>query len=109
MNACRHAYADTDERESIDTGISGKTSNSVGEVMLEISKTTQIIIITHQPQVACKAHSHFKIEKISNANETNTTVKKLEEGQRIQEIARLLSGNVVTEQAILNAQTLIKG
>lgn len=95
--------------DEIDTGISGKTSNSVGEVMLEISKTTQIIIITHQPQVACKAHSHFKIEKISNANETNTTVKKLEEGQRIQEIARLLSGNVVTEQAILNAQTLIKG
>lgn len=93
--------------DEIDTGISGKTSNAVGEVMLELAKTTQIIIITHQPQVAAKAKSHFKIEKTSNETETETKVAKLEGNGRVLEIARLLSGENITKEAISNAQIFI--
>lgn len=93
--------------DEIDTGISGKTSNAVGEVMLRLAQKTQVIIITHQPQVAAKAHDHFRIHKTTSQNETETVVEKLETNDRVQEIARLLSGEHITPEALSNAKRLL--
>ena len=99
--------------DEIDTGISGKTSDSVGKVMLKLAQSVQIIVITHQPQVAAKAHDHFRItktnaeNKTTNANETETTVEKLTNDQRVHEIARLLSGANISDEAISNAKILL--
>ena len=99
--------------DEIDSGISGKTSDSVGKVMLKLAQSVQIIVITHQPQVAAKAHDHFRItktnaeNKTTNANETETTVEKLTNDERVHEIARLLSGANVSDEAISNAKILL--
>ena len=101
--------------DEIDTGISGKTSDSVGKVMLKLAQSVQIIVITHQPQVAAKAHDHFRITKTNSENkstnetknETETTVEKLTNDERIHEIARLLSGANVSDEAISNAKILL--
>ena len=105
--------------DEIDTGISGKTSDSVGKVMLKLAQSVQIIVITHQPQVAAKAHDHFRITKTNSKtnsenkstneskNETETTVEKLTNDERIHEIARLLSGANVSDEAISNAKILL--
>lgn len=94
--------------DEIDTGISGKTSNAVGEVMLQLSQNVQIIVITHQPQVASKAHGHFCIKKEQINGETETKVEMLEYDSRVQEIARLLSGKNISDEAILNAKSLLQ-
>jgi DNA repair protein RecN (Recombination protein N) len=93
--------------DEIDTGISGKTSNAVGDVMLNLAQNTQIIVITHQPQVAAKAHDHFRIFKKHESGATETVVEKLGSEERINEIARLLSGEHITQEAILNAKILL--
>ncbi len=93
--------------DEIDTGISGKTSNAVGEVMLKLAQNTQIIVITHQPQVAAKAHDHFRIYKKQENDLTETIVEKLGSDERIQEIARLLSGEHITQEALSNARILL--
>lgn len=93
--------------DEIDTGISGKTSNAVGYVMAGLAKKMQIVIITHQPQVAAKAHDHFRITKISTEGETETLVEKLGSEDRVNEIARLLSGDVITKEALSNARILL--
>lgn len=102
--------------DEIDTGISGKTSDSVGKVMLKLAQSVQIIVITHQPQVAAKAHDHFRIMKSSvqgqntqgqSGQETETTVEKLTNDERVHEIARLLSGANVSAEAISNAKILL--
>jgi len=93
--------------DEIDTGISGKTSNAVGEVMLDLAKNTQIIVITHQPQVAAKAHDHFRIFKKQESNSTETIVEKLGSEERVNEIARLLSGEHITQEALSNARILL--
>ena len=99
--------------DEIDSGISGKTSDSVGKVMLKLAQSVQIIVITHQPQVAAKAHDHFRItktnteNKTTNTNETETTVGKLTNDERVHEIARLLSGANISDEAISNAKILL--
>jgi DNA repair protein RecN (Recombination protein N) len=99
--------------DEIDSGISGKTSDSVGKVMLKLAQSVQIIVITHQPQVAAKAHDHFRItktnteNKTTNTNETETTVEKLTNDERVHEIARLLSGANISDEAISNAKILL--
>ena len=99
--------------DEIDSGISGKTSDSVGKVMLKLAQSVQIIVITHQPQVAAKAHDHFRItktnteNKTTNTNETETTVEKLTNDERVHEIARLLSGANISDEAISNTKILL--
>jgi DNA repair protein RecN (Recombination protein N) len=89
--------------DEIDTGISGKTSESVGLKLKQLSEHFQVIAITHQPQVASKADCHFKVEKDVNTFYTN--VLKLEDPTL--EIARLLSGKHITKEAVLNASSML--
>ncbi|MGC8964908.1 MAG: DNA repair protein RecN, partial [Brevinematia bacterium] len=91
--------------DEIDVGIGGHTANVVGELIKELSKKQQIIVITHLPQVASKANSHFKVEKIFKDNKTIVNVKKLSFEERKLEIARMIGNE--NETGIKYAEELL--
>lgn len=93
--------------DEIDTGISGKTANVVGEKIALISKTHQTICITHLPQIAVMADSHLFIEKVVSKNETKTLINKLNTKDRINEISRLIGGNKITELTLNHAKEML--
>jgi DNA repair protein RecN (Recombination protein N) len=92
--------------DEVDTGISGKTADTVGRLLKTIASHTQAICISHLPQVAAKADHHFLVSKASDGKRTTTKMQTLEGGARIQEIARLLAGEEISEQAIANAKAM---
>ena len=94
--------------DEVDTGISGSTASAVGLRLNNLSKNSQTIVITHSAQVAGFADKHFKIEKISDAERTVTTVSEILGQDRLNEIARIISGAEITQEAIATAKTLIK-
>lgn len=94
--------------DEVDTGISGAVASSVGQRLERLSKAGQVIVITHSAQVAGFADKHFKIEKKIEENNTKTIVFEIENKERLEEIARIISGEKITEQAIETAKTLIK-
>ena len=93
--------------DEIDTGVSGDIADRMGEVMKSMSEHLQVITITHLPQVAGKGNAHFKVFKQDNEHETTTHIVQLNDDQRINEIARMLSGSTITQEAISNAKTLL--
>ena len=93
--------------DEIDTGVSGKISNSIAEVMVSMGKKIQLINITHLPQVAAKGDYHFKVLKKELNGKTLTQLFSLNKEARIQEIAMMLSGNKVTPTAIAHAKQLM--
>lgn len=93
--------------DEIDTGVSGDIADRMGEVMKSMSDHLQVITITHLPQVAGKGNGHFKVFKQDNENDTTTHIVQLSSDERINEIARMLSGSKITEEAINNARTLL--
>jgi DNA repair protein RecN (Recombination protein N) len=93
--------------DEIDTGISGKAAQRVGEKLLFISRQHQVLCVTHQAQIACRADCNFLIEKIAAGGSTRTVVKKLKAEDKIKEIARLIGGET-TETSLKYAAELIK-
>ena len=93
--------------DEIDTGVSGEVANLMSEMMLSMSKKRQIISVTHLPQIAAKANTHFKVFKSENNNRTTSEIKRLEQSERVEEIAKMLSGKTVTETSINNAMELL--
>ena len=93
--------------DEIDTGISGHIARKMGSMMVEMGKHHQVISITHLPQVASLATSHFHISKNENSNTTETQIEELDSENRIKEIAKMLSGNNPSEVAYLNAKELL--
>jgi len=93
--------------DEIDTGISGATAGVVGDKLKAISKGHQVICITHLPQIACKGDSHYQIQKTSDEICTQTTVVPLSKEERIEELARLLSGTKITDSARAQAEELL--
>ena len=93
--------------DEIDTGVSGRTARKVGEKMRFLGKKRQILCITHLPQIAAMADSHFLIEKESNGAETTTKVTPLSEEGSVGEVARLMGGSDVTETTLAAARELI--
>ena len=92
--------------DEIDTGISGKTAGMVADKMSAISKEHQVISITHLPQIASHADSHYLIEKSVKDNHTFTDIRKLNKDESVNELARMLGGTVITEAALDNAREL---
>ena len=95
--------------DEIDTGVSGKVADALGLKMHSISLNNQVLCITHLPQVAIHADHHYAIKKLSHDEETYSTLAVLSEDERIEEIAKMLSGDVVTAEAIDNAKRLLHG
>lgn len=94
--------------DEIDAGISGKTAWKVSEKLRTLSKRQQVICITHLPQIAAMADTHFKIEKSSDGASTSTQIAVLQSEEMITELARLLGSDMITEAAIENARELKK-
>lgn len=94
--------------DEIDTGISGRTAQIVGEKIVNISREHQVLCITHLPQIAAMADSHYMIAKTENENNTETIVKKLDDKEQIEELSRLLGGVDLTETTRLHAKEMIK-
>lgn len=93
--------------DEIDTGVSGDVADKMGAIMQVMSKSRQVIAITHLPQVAARGDSHFGIYKTNVKGKTHTRVKKLTEELRIEEVAKMLSGKEMSKQAIENAKNLM--
>lgn len=94
--------------DEIDIGISGKTAQMSGVKMNYIAAKNQVICVTHSPQIASISRNHFLIEKKVVDNNTISTVKKLDKENKINEIARLLSGMKITDKSLNNAKELIE-
>lgn len=93
--------------DEIDVGISGRIAQAVGKSLKNLSQFHQVVSITHLPQIAGFADCHFAVEKNESKNRTSTTIRKLSDKERIREVARLLSGEKVTEAGLLGAKELI--
>ena len=93
--------------DEVDTGVSGEIAHKMGEMMGEIAKKIQVIEITHLPQVAAKGKNHFKVFKADENDATYTSMCELSKEQRIEELARMLSGREIDAAAINNAKSLL--
>ncbi|WP_077337989.1 DNA repair protein RecN [Pseudocolwellia agarivorans] len=93
--------------DEVDVGISGPTASMVGSKLQTLAKNTQVICVTHLPQVASKGHQQLFVAKLTDGARTETTVTELSENGRVQEIARLLAGNKITDTSLANAQELL--
>lgn len=93
--------------DEIDTGISGEIALKVGNIMERLSKNMQVIAITHLPQIASKGDTHFRVYKNEKDEITNTNITKLNEEERILELAKMLSGDNPGQSAIQNARELL--
>ncbi len=94
--------------DEIDTGIGGSTSDAVGKRLKILSQNLQVLVVTHQPQIAAKGNSHLKISKTTNAEKIRTVVERLDEASRQKEIARMLSGEAISSEALAAATKLIQ-
>jgi DNA repair protein RecN (Recombination protein N) len=94
--------------DEVDSGISGSTASVVGELLRTLGETTQGICVTHLPQVAARAHNQMFVTKFSDNKTTETHMINLQESERIEELARLLAGDTLTESAMANARELLQ-
>jgi DNA repair protein RecN (Recombination protein N) len=94
--------------DEIDIGIGGRAAEAVGNKLKELSRGQQVICITHLPQIAAFADQHFLIEKNEQAGRTRTGVRSMGEGERVEEIARMLSGASLTEASRTHARQMIQ-
>jgi DNA repair protein RecN (Recombination protein N) len=93
--------------DEIDTGISGEAAKQVGNIMKELSKGYQLISITHQPQIAAKANAHYFVYKAIKGDKIITSVKLLNNDERVTAIAQMLSGEKPTAAALQNAREMV--
>lgn len=92
--------------DEIDVGISGSTAAKVGNLLRKLGLSTQVIAVTHLPQVAGCAHEHFFVNKQRCNQKTEITIEKLDNEKRVVELARLLAGNKITDNTLANAREL---
>ena len=94
--------------DEIDTGVSGSTSDAIGKRLRTLAKASQILVVTHQPQIASKADSHLKISKSEIGGKIKTKIEILDKDSKINEIARMLSGEEISPEAISASKKLLE-
>ena len=94
--------------DEIDTGIGGKAAEAVGKKLKELARTSQVLCVTHLPQIATFADHHYRIEKKESGGRTRTLVRNIAGNERTEEVARMLSGAKVTEASLKHAEQMIK-
>lgn len=112
MLAVKKIIAESDELptlilDEIDTGVSGKVAEEIGNLMREMSKDMQLIVISHLAQVAAKGNDNYKVVKHDINGKTQSTIIPLNDDEKLNEIAQLLSGSKITEAALTQAKELI--
>jgi len=93
--------------DEVDRGVGGAVASAIGERLARLAQNSQVLVVTHSPQVAARASHHYRIEKSHGPEGTRTTVRKLAESERREEIARMLSGASITEEARAQASRLL--
>lgn len=93
--------------DEVDRGVGGAVASAIGERLARLAEKSQVLVVTHSPQVAARASHHYRIEKSHNADGTRTTVRRLSAEERREEIARMLSGASVTDEARAQASRLL--
>jgi DNA repair protein RecN (Recombination protein N) len=93
--------------DEVDRGVGGAVASAIGERLARLAQQSQVLVVTHSPQVAARASHHYRIEKCHDAQGTRTTVRKLSAEERREEIARMLSGASITEEARAQASRLL--
>ena len=93
--------------DEVDQGVGGAVAEAVGTRLQRLSRGAQVLVVTHSPQVAARGHAHWKVRKSDAGGLTTTTVDALDEAQRLEEIARMLSGATITDEARAAARALI--
>jgi len=93
--------------DEVDAGIGGKTADTVGRKLKALSKNRQVLVITHLPQIAAMSDIHFTVQKSSSGNRTVTSVKRLNRSEKIREVARMLSGEKVTDITLRHAEEMV--
>jgi DNA repair protein RecN (Recombination protein N) len=114
MLALKVVLAGSQERavlifDEVDAGISGATANAVGERLARLAKNVQVIVVTHAPQVAARGDNHWRVSKATRAGQTSTKVEQLSTTARREEIARMLAGEKITDEARAAADSLLSG
>jgi DNA repair protein RecN (Recombination protein N) len=94
--------------DEIDTGVSGEVADQMGVIMAEMAGSLQVISITHLPQITVKGDHHYKVFKTDNEHTTVSQIKKLSHEERVVEVAKMLSGAILSDAAMENARTLLK-
>ena len=94
--------------DEIDIGIGGRAAEAVGQKLKALARGQQVICITHLPQIAAFADQHFLIEKTERRGRTQTGVRRMEQSERVEEIARMLSGASLTETSRRHAEQMLK-
>jgi DNA repair protein RecN (Recombination protein N) len=93
--------------DEVDRGVGGAVASAIGERLARLAEQSQVLVVTHSPQVAARASHHYRIEKSHGPDGTRTTVRKLDEAERREEIARMLSGAAITDEARAQASRLL--
>jgi DNA repair protein RecN (Recombination protein N) len=93
--------------DEIDRGVGGAVASAIGERLAQLAKDSQVLVVTHSPQVAARAAHHYRIEKAHDGQSTTTTIRRLSAEERREEIARMLSGTSITEEARAQASRLL--
>ena len=94
--------------DEVDRGVGGAVASAIGERLARLAERSQLLVVTHSPQVAARAAHHYRIEKAHGPDGTRTTVRKLSPAERREEIARMLSGTAITEEARAQAARLLE-
>jgi DNA repair protein RecN (Recombination protein N) len=94
--------------DEIDSGIGGRAAEAVGKKLKQLSRTKQVLCITHLPQIASFADQHYLIEKRESAGRTKTSVRPLDTDERTREIARMMSGAKLTDTSLRHAEQMLK-
>lgn len=93
--------------DEVDAGIGGRTAETVGRKLKSLSKNRQVLVITHLPQIAAMSDIHFTVQKSASGNRTVTSVQRLDRNEKIKEIARMLSGEKITDITLKHAEEMV--
>ena len=107
VNLAQSSAVSTMIFDEVDAGVGGATAQAVGERLARLAQDVQVLVVTHSPQVASKGDNHFKVEKNTVDNVTTTSVRELDDIERHEEIARMLAGEKITDEARAAARVLI--
>ena len=94
--------------DEIDSGIGGRAAEAVGRKLKSLARSQQVLCVTHLPQIASFADQHYRIDKREAGGRTRTSITRLDERERTQEVARMLSGARLTETSLKHAEQLLK-
>ncbi|MES2903558.1 MAG: DNA repair protein RecN, partial [Pseudomonadota bacterium] len=94
--------------DEVDRGVGGAVASAIGERLARLAEDAQVLVVTHSPQVAARAAHHYRIEKAHGPDGTRTTVRKLSAEERREEVARMLSGAAITDEARAQAAKLLE-